>query len=233
MKRLSSKEIDELADQLASYICSLPNGRKLNLEKAVMAVCPEKYDRLDLLNCSLLHAVEKKVNRTDTIMDLTMSENVLGGLPYRMDFRVWQKRLQNVKIVSYLSVVDLEPKLGELIEQRLTISSTGRIWFEEYGYDRTKDHFRKPVRKLQSFIGKERAARILLYIANYVQSQSRSMRANNYVSWKLTACWKDGSKNVLSGSGWDDAFVGVVALNELIRKEIPIKGLAVFTSLSR
>jgi hypothetical protein len=92
MERLSSKEIKQIIDQLASYICSLPNGRKLNLEKAVMAVCPEKYDRLDLLNCSLLHAVEKKVNQTDTIMDLTISENEVGGLPYRMDFRVWQKQ---------------------------------------------------------------------------------------------------------------------------------------------
>jgi len=195
-----------------------------------MAVCPEKYDSLNLLDSSLLWAVEKKANRTGTIMDLTMSENVLGGLPYRMDFRVWQKRLQNVKIVSHLFVADPEPKQDEPIEQRLTISYTGRIWFEEYGYDRTNDHFRKPVRKLQYSIGKERAARILLYIANYVKSRSRSMRDNNYGSWKLTACWKDGSKEVLFGTRWDDAYVGVVSLNELIHKEIPIKGLAVFTS---
>lgn len=60
MGKLSSAEMEQLVDQLANYICSLPNGRKLNLEKAVMAVCPEKYDRLDLLDCSLLRAVEKK-----------------------------------------------------------------------------------------------------------------------------------------------------------------------------
>lgn len=41
MGKLSSAEMEQLVDQLANYICSLPNGRKLNLEKAVMAVCPE------------------------------------------------------------------------------------------------------------------------------------------------------------------------------------------------
>lgn len=92
MKKLSSKEIDELAAQLVNYIRSLPNGRKLNLEKAVQAVCPEKYNKLDLLDYSLLQTVEKKVNQTNTIMDLTISENKVGGLPYRMDFRVWQKQ---------------------------------------------------------------------------------------------------------------------------------------------
>lgn len=230
MGKLSSAEMEQLVDQLANYICSLPNGRKLNLEKAVMAVCPEKYDRLDLLDCSLLRAVEKKVNRTDTIMDLTMSENVLGGLPYRMDFCVWQQRLQKVKIVSDLLVYGPEPKQGAPIKQVLTISSDGRIAFEEYGYNRYADHGMKPGRKLQCTIEKERAEKILLYMANFLQSEPDPIWVTDCGSWELTAYWTDGSEEKVSGARWEPVSVGDVDLSKLIRKEIPITGLAVFTS---
>lgn len=80
MRNLLPEEMERLAQQVADYICLLPDGRKLTLEDAVKAVDPEIFDRLNLLDYSLLSAVEEKVNHTHTLMDLSEHVGLVEGL---------------------------------------------------------------------------------------------------------------------------------------------------------
>jgi hypothetical protein len=229
MRNLLPEEMERLAQQVADYICLLPDGRKLTLEDAVKAVDPEIFDRLNLLDYSLLSAVEEKVNHTHTLMDLSEHVGLVEGLPYRMDFYVRQRWLKKVKIVSHLVVFGPPPKPGSPIEQQLAIAYTGYVRFREKVAGESMDDFEKPGRNLKCTIEKDRAVRILSYLADFAASGGPDGFVTDVGTWELTARWQDGSEEKLTGSRIGNFSVRGMDLNRLIRKEIPIKKLAVFS----
>ena len=223
------EDYKQIISQLSDYICSLPNGCKLTLMRAVKATCPKKLDSLDLLDYRLLSAVEEKVNKTNTVMDLSDYDGLAEGMPFNMDFYVWQKRLQSIQITSDLLCYGPAPAPDEPVEQHLSISFTGRIWFSEYLFGEIGESGRTPGRKVQCNIGKGRTARILSYIADYFESNRITAFAIDVGTWNMTANWPDGSKQRLSGSMIGDVSVESMNLTKLIRDKIPIEGLKVFS----
>ena len=218
---------EQIAQKVTDYICSLPNGSRLTLEDAVKASCPEEFDKLDLLNYSLLSTVEDKVNKTDTVIDFSEHDNMREGLPYNMDFYIWQKRLQNVRIISDLLCYGPMPAPDDPVEQHLTISFSGRVWFTEYVFGQRRDNGRKLSRKINCYIGKAKTARMLSYIADYFESNPFPEYMTDVGSWEMKANWIDGTKRELSGSMHGDISVGTTDLTELIRDMIPIEGIDV------
>lgn len=224
-----SESYEQIANHVADYICSLPNGSKVTLKKAVKAACPDIFENLNFLDYRLLSLVEDKVNGTDTIMDLSDHDDKCEGLPYSMDFYVWHKRLQNIRIISDLLCYGLAPEPDEPEEQHLTISFTGKVWFSEYLFGELGENVKTLGRKMQCNIGKERAARILSYFADYFESKPFPVFATDVGSWYMTATWANGSKQKLSGSMIGDVLIGKVDLTRLIREEIPIENLSAFS----
>lgn len=225
-----SEDYEEIINKAINYIRSLPNGCKLTLEKVIKAVCPEKLDGLNLLDYRVLSAVEEKVNQTDdTVMDLSDHDGMVEGLPYSMDFYIWKKRLQRVQIISDLLCYGPTPAPDEPVEQHLTISFTGRVWFSEYLFGEMGEGGRVPGRKVQCLVGKGRTARILSYVADYFKLNSVLTFATDVGSWHMKATWIDGSTQELSGPMIGDVSIKKKDLTKLIRQEIPIEGLRVFS----
>ena len=164
------EDFEEIINIATDYICSLPNRRNLTLMDALKTVCPKKLYSLNLLDYRYISAVEEKVNQTgDTVMDLSEHDSMCEGLPFNMNFYVWHKRLQKVQIISDLLCYGPSPAPDEPVEQHLSISFTGRIWFSEYLFGEIGESGRTPGRKVQCNIGKGRTARILSYIADYFE----------------------------------------------------------------
>ena len=224
------EDFEEIINLATDYICSLPNRRNLTLMDALKTVCPKKLYSLNLLDYRYISAVEEKVNQTgDTVMDLSEHDSMCEGLPFNMNFYVWHKRLQKVQIISDLLCYGPSPAPDEPVEQHLSISFTGRIWFSEYLFGEIGESGRTPGRKVQCNIGKGRTARILSYIADYFESNRITAFAIDVGTWNMTANWPDGSKQRLSGSMIGDVSVESMNLTKLIRDSIPIEGLKVFS----
>lgn len=165
---------------------------------------------------------------TDIILDFSAHDGLAEGLPFAMNFYVYHKRLQKAQIVSDLLCYGPCPEPDDPVEQRLTISSTGRIWFTERIFGHLGDA-RYPIgRKIQMSIGKERAYAILSMLADYSESEPPLIYCTDVGNWYMTLADVDGNKEKLSCSMNGDVFVGDIYLNDFIRARIPIKGLAVF-----
>ncbi len=137
-------------------------------------------------------------------------------------------RLQKSQIISDLLCYGSCPEPDDPVEQRLTISSTGRIWFTERIFG-PLGYTRYPIgRKIQLSIGKERATAILSKLADYSESEPPLIYCTDVGNWYMTLTDADGSNKKLSCSMNGNVFVGDIYLNDFIRARIPIDGLAVF-----
>ncbi|MCC8101455.1 MAG: hypothetical protein LIP11_04075 [Clostridiales bacterium] len=220
--------VKTIADKTIEYILSLPNGSNLTMYQAAKAVCPDETERLDELDLYELQCtVKDAVRKTDVVLDFSEHENKLEGLFYNLDFYVYQKRVQKAQIISDLLCYGPRPKQGDPVEQRLTISSNGRIWFTERIYGSFVDNHYPIGRKLQMSIGKERAAAILSMLADYADSNPLLPYCTDIGSWYLTLTGTDGTKTKMSCS-MNGISMGDEDLTGFIRARIPIEGLAVF-----
>lgn len=220
---------EEIVKKTAEYILSIPDKSNLTMGDAVNCVSPDAFhDVINPLNYGHLQDIIDAVEKTETILDYTAHDDTVGGAPFNMDFIVRKKRLQKAQIISNLMCFGPYPESDEPIEQRLTISSSGQIWFTEYLFG-DPERGKHPIgRKMQFSIGKEKAAELLSLIADYVESESEVVFATDIGTWDLTATYPDGSKNKLEGSMCGGVAAGGVDLTKRIRCLIPIEDLAVF-----
>ena len=96
------KEIVKLAaDKTTNYIISLPNGTNTTVYDAAMAVCPDEIEQMEFMDLfDLFYAVLENVEKTDIVLDMSGHDNKEEGLFFKMDFYVYQKRLQKAQIIS-------------------------------------------------------------------------------------------------------------------------------------
>ena len=142
-------------------------------------------------------------------------------------FIVWQLRLKSARIISNLMCFGPCPEPEDPAEQRLTISSTGRVWFFEYLYGNGSLEKYPLGRKIQLSIGKDRAAAILSKIADVQDSDMPLIRCTDIGSWEMTLTDRTGNKSKLSCS-MNGLLLGGMELSDYIRERIPIENLAVF-----
>ncbi len=220
--------VKTIADKTIGYVLSLPNGSNLTMYQAAKEVSSDETDQLDEIDLYELYcAVVETIRKTDVVLDFSEHENKFEGLFYNLDFYVYQKRLQKAQIISDLFFFGPCPKPDAPAEQRLTISSTGRIWFTEKVFGSPEDSCYPIGRKIQMSIGKERAAAILSMLADYVESNPQPMLYTDIGSWYMTLTGTDGTKVKMSCS-MNGISVGSENLTEFIRARIPIDGLALF-----
>lgn len=219
---------EEVVQRTTEYILSLPDKSKLTMGEALYASCPgEEIDFINPLRFDHLDDVVAAVEKTGVVLDFSAHDGLVEGLPFNLDFIVWKKRLQKVRIVSNLMCFGLCPNPEDPIEQRLTISASGCIWFTEYLYGKDGEH--TIGRKKQFSIGKERTAAMLSLIADYIEQDPDIMLCTDIGSWELHVTYPDSSgATQISGSLCGGVCVGTTDLTEYIQDVIPIEGLKIF-----
>lgn len=222
-------EIRILVQRTTEYLLSLPDESHLTMRQAVLAACPEAEDDItDTALFDLLDEISESVRKTGAVLDFTVHDGFVEGLPFNLDFIVRKKRLQKVQITSDLLCYGPCPEPEDAIEQRVTISATGRVWFTEYLFGKIGCD-KKPVgRKLQLSIGKEKAMAILSKIADYLKEEPLLIRCTDIGDWTLIATDVSGNVQQMSCSLCGGVVVDEVDLTDFIREQIPIDDLAVF-----
>lgn len=162
------------------------------------------------------------------MLDFTAHDGLVEGLPFNLDFVVRKKRLQKIKIVSDLLCYGPCPEPEDAIEQRLTISATGRVWFTEYLFGEIGVDKHPMGRKLQLSIGKEKAMAILSKVANYLDEEPELIMCTDIGDWNLIATDTSGEVKTMACSLCGGVIVDDIDLTDFIREIIPIENLAVF-----
>ena len=219
----------EIIEKTAKYISGLPDRTNITMSQAVMKACPEaEEDIADTALLDLLDEIVAAVEKAGTVLDFSSHDGKLEGLPFSLDFIVRKKRLQKARIISDLTCYGPCPEPEDAVEQRLTISSNGQVWFSEYLFGEPGNQKHPMGRQKRIAIGKDKAAAILSLLADYCDAEPLLIRCTDIGDWNLTATAPDGSKKTLSCSLCGGVTVGDVDLTDYIRKQIPIDDLAVF-----
>lgn len=222
-------ERNKLVQLTTEYLISLPDESNLTMREAVMQACPEAEDDIkDTALFGLLDDIETSVRKTGVVLDFTAHDGLVEGLPFNLDFVVRKKRLQKVQIVSNLLCYGPCPEPEDAVEQRLTISATGRVWFTEYLYGGMRCDKYPIGRRLQLSIGKEKAMAILSKIANYLEAEPELMFCTDIGDWNLIATTPSGEVETMTCSLCGGVIVDDIDLTDFIRGIIPIEDLAVF-----
>ena len=226
-KQLENADLENMIIETVEYIISLPDGTETTIEKA--SIQAYSFDGWSV-DSDLLDAyweIIERVKMTDIVLDFSAHKDEVTGLPFRTEFVVWQPRLKSARIVSNLMCFGPCPEPEDPVEQRLTISSTGRVWFSEYLYGNGYPEKYPLGRKMQLSIGKDRAAAILSKLADVRDSGMPLMHCTDIGTWEMTLTDRAGNRSELSCSMNGLLFDGI-ELSDYIRERIPIEGLAVF-----
>ena len=137
--------------------------------------------------------------------------------------------IQSFKLISNNLSFGPAPKKSDEVEQHLTVSSSGRVWFSARNYEQycAEKGF---CRKKQLNIGKWKAA----FLINLIKSIHVEYDVTDCGSWELTI--KD-SENTISLSGpliGDEVATSYgnkpVSVTRILRRYIPVYGLMGFDS---
>ena len=219
--------IEKLINETVEYIIGLPNGTETTVEQASIQACGFDEWSVDSDLLDAYWKIIERVRMTDVVLDFSAHKDEVTGLPFRTEFVVWQPRLKSVRIVSNLMCFGPCPEPGDPVEQRLTISSTGRVWFSEYLYGNGYPEKYPLGRKIQLSIGKGRAAAILSRLVDVRDSGMLLMYCTDIGTWEMTLTDRAGNRSELSCSMNGLLFDGI-ELSDYIRERVPIEGLAVF-----
>lgn len=117
------------------------------------------------------------------------------------------------------------PEPSDEIEQRLTVTANGRVWFTGYIFGEKPG--KHPVgRKAYSNIGAASAQKLLDLLERYFSDEYLIPMATDVGSWEL--CLYSDVVNVYRGSLCEDLVIDDIPLSYYMRSLIPIEGLMVF-----
>ena len=140
-------------------------------------------------------------------------------------------QIRKVRIVTNGEGYGPGPPLDVEIEQRLTISSSGMIWFTayEYKYDKESGEIKFEIcRRKQFSIGRDRASEILELFSRYLQSGQPPPFATDCGMWEMTITDTGGKSYRKTGSVCGGVKVGDIDLTDYVREAIPIDRMFVF-----
>lgn len=136
-------------------------------------------------------------------------------------------QIQKIQIKSSLVCYGPCPLPDEEVEQHLTISSSGRVWFVGYNFG---GGFGEYIigRRQQLSIGKELASKLLGLISDYLENNDIFIFTTDIGNWNINITDIDGNKYEESGSLCGGVTAGKIDLTDFIKQNIPINNLAVF-----
>lgn len=114
------------------------------------------------------------------------------------------------------------PEPFEEVEQRLTISRCGRVWFSAYSYGGTR------LRKKQVWLGAERACHLLHLIGTYFCSCEELSLATDIGMWEMRLQDIDGVSMKFVGSLCCAFRVEGRDLSTIIREELSMRDLFLY-----
>lgn len=136
-------------------------------------------------------------------------------------------KIQKVRIVSNNICYGPEPLPEDEVEQHLTISASGRVWFTAYKYANGFGKY-EICRKQQLAIGEPVAKEILALFSQYINSDQLVCYATDIGWWEMTITDTEGKKHAFKGSLCGGVTVGDIDLTYYLREQIPVSGLFIF-----
>lgn len=140
---------------------------------------------------------------------------------------IFQGRASKINIVSSDTGFGLAPGPEEEIEQRLTITANGRVWFSGYHFHMGYEKYLCGRRKNFS-IGKEAAAGILNSVGTYFSQEHEIEFATDIGIWNMIITNDEGKPYKYTGSSCCDFEVDGIDLSDLIRDTLGMPDLFVF-----
>ena len=137
--------------------------------------------------------------------------------------------IQKIRIISNNICYGPEPSPTDEVEQHLTISANGRVWFTGYSYAGGFGKY-KITRKNQFSIEKTIVDEILNLFSKYCESEYILCYATDIGMWKIEITDADNNEYIFKGSLCGGVSVDNIDLSNYIRKNILIKNLFVFGS---
>lgn len=131
-------------------------------------------------------------------------------------------KLQKVTIKSNNVGFGPMPEPLEEVEQRLTISRCGRVWFSACSYGGTR------LRKKQVWLGEERACRLLHLIGTYFCSGEELSLATDIGMWEMRLQDINGAATKFVGSLCCAFLVEGRDLSTIIREELGMRDLFLY-----
>ena len=149
--------------------------------------------------------------------------NVGGvGLPVLNVFGSME--IKSIRIITNIITYGPEPALSDEVEQRLTISSSGRVWFSARNYGQYQDG-KGFFRKKQLNIGIWKAE----YLLRLLVKLPEELMVTDCGGYEIVARYSDGSITRRSGPliGMEGTAKGsdATSLTRLLRRYIPIRSL--------
>lgn len=136
-------------------------------------------------------------------------------------------RIQKVRIVSNNICFGPEPLPDDEVEQHLTISANGGIWFTGYKYGNGFGRF-EISRRQQFNIGKSAVKKILELFSQYIESDQLTCDATDIGTWEMEIIDTDGKSLNFKGALCGGVTVGDTDMTYYLREQIPIQNLFVF-----
>lgn len=231
---MNEVECRRLINRLIERIKDEPDGYNVSTFQLMMeaGIDVEKYDDSDLfkINDALFDMAAKEY----ILLDMSAHEDMDEGLPYHLDFVVKHPGCIKSVCLTSSKICDkckADQKMVE-VEQKLTITKSGRIWFSAKNYNPDKSDDRC-CRKKQLSIGRWKAEFLIRMIENMPEASSCVSDVDSY---ELEIKYRNGLKKCVSGqlngNVLSHAYGNIdnVDLTRLFRRYIPIFGLWVFDS---
>ena len=136
-------------------------------------------------------------------------------------------QIQKVRIISNNIGFGPEPLPDDEVEQHLTVSDSGRIWFTGYRY---ADGFGKfeICRRQQFDIGKPVAKGILALFSMYLDSDKLGWLTTDIGNWEMVITDTEDKEHTLEGSLNGGVTVGDTNLTYYLREHIPVNDMFLF-----
>lgn len=135
--------------------------------------------------------------------------------------------IQKVRIVSNNICYGPEPLPTDEVEQHLSISSIGRVWFTAYDYSDGYGKY-KISRRYQFGISKSITNKIMELFSLYCNSEPMTPYVTDIGIWEMTITDIEGKEHKFKGSLCGSICVKDIDLSCYLRGHIPIDRLFLF-----
>ena len=140
---------------------------------------------------------------------------------------IFEGALQKIRIVSNSICYGPPPEPEDEVEQHLTITAEGRVWFSSYKFGKTPYIFQKSDSRIFK-IGKTATAKIFDAVSTYFGKEHLEVFATDIGEWVMELTNTDGVVYRFRGSLFADFDYQGEDLSDLIRDNLGMDNLYVF-----
>ena len=163
----------------------------------------------------------KPENRTWFILALSRLAILSGNNPF-----IFQGELNKIRIISNNIAYGPAPEADDEVEQHITISGDGRVWFSAYNYGDAGKH--KKSRSKQFKISPENAVSIFEAFSTYFGNEYIETFATDIGNWIMELTNKDGEVYRFRGALCAEFVSEGIDLSDMIREYLDMDDLYVF-----